>query len=115
MWENHSVCKAFRVIRDIIVNILMPVVRILGIYILFCCISVVLLLVAGTVSDVEQVAWIMYNYLHSHYKIYDDIYNYDFNPALGDLLISWILLFPVFITFTFLKMKSIFRRKSNKN
>lgn len=96
-------------------DILMLTVRVLITYILSCCISVVLLIVAGAFGDIEQVSWMIYNYLHSHYNIYDDIHDYDFNPALGDFLISWILLLPIFMTFAFLKVNSIFRRKRKKS
>lgn len=74
----------------------MLAVRILIAYILSCCISLVLLLMVGTFWDLENVSWMIYNYLHSHYNIYADVYNYDFNPVLGDFLISWILLLPIF-------------------
>ncbi|EAN6189713.1 hypothetical protein EJS37_24715 [Salmonella enterica] len=96
-------------------DILTLTVRVLITYILSCCISVALLMVAGAFEDIEQISWMIYSYLHSHYNIYDEIHNYDFNPALGDFLISWVLLFPIVMTFTLLKVNSIFTRKCEKN
>lgn len=96
-------------------DILVLTVRILITYILSCCISVVLLIVADAFGDIEKILWMIYNYLHSHYNIYDDIHNYDFNPVLGDFLISWVLLLPIFMTFTLMKINGIFRRRCEGN
>lgn len=53
----------------------------------------------GTILDIENIAWTIYEYMHSHYGLYEDIYKYDFNPVLGDVLIIWMLILPASLTF----------------
>lgn len=88
-------------------HILFSIIKALIIYFICCAASFFILWISGRFINIDYTAWRAYEYLHSQYGFYDDIENYDFNPALGDFLLFWLLLFPGVITFAIL----IFNKK----
>lgn len=80
-------------------SILTFILKTVFIYILSCAMAFFVLWMTGTILDIENIAWTIYEYLHSHYGLYEDIYKYDFNPVLGDVLIIWMLILPASLTF----------------
>lgn len=98
-------CRAFSV------NIGRSVLRVLIVYLISCCLAYCTLLVISEFVDIENLAECMYQYVHSHYDWYAERDRYDFNPALGDLLIGGFLLLSVFITFLLSVVMRIWRGK----
>ena len=80
-------------------NIFIFVTKVIVFYVLSCVVLSLILLVVSTIFDVESVAWTLYDYLYSNFALYEDIYKYDFNPALGDFLIAWMFILPALTTF----------------
>ena len=78
-------------------RILKSILRLLVAYFIFCGMAVFILRITGVFVDIESAAWILYDYLHSRYGLYDNIYQYDSNPLLGWGLILWVVFLP-FIT-----------------
>lgn len=70
------------------------ILKSVGIYFFFFCIACLTLFIASTFFDIETMAWVIYDYLHIHYNLYNEIY--DFNPALGDIIIIWTVFLPLF-------------------
>lgn len=92
-------------------HILKFILKLLRWYVLFCFVDIFILLIISKFIDVENMAWRVYDYLHFHYDLYGDVYQYDINPVLGDFLIAWIILSPFIIAFIYFRIiKNITKR-----
>ncbi len=70
------------------------ILKSIGLYLVFFCIACLTLFIASTFLDIEKMALVIYDHLHIHYNLYNKIY--DFNPALGDIIIIWAVFLPLF-------------------
>jgi hypothetical protein len=75
------------------------------VYFMFFSIAIISLIITGAFFDIENEAGEWYEYLHAHYGLYDDRHKYDFNPALGDFLILWLIFLPFIISFLYFIIK----------
>ncbi|POP45811.1 hypothetical protein CHU32_08350 [Superficieibacter electus] len=77
-------------------------------YLLLCYMTIVALIILDIFFDtaMQNMAWMAYNYLHSHYGWYEEIYGWGVNPVLGDFMLFCVIVFPVpvmFVAFRLLK------------
>lgn len=80
-------------------NVFVSVTKVIVFYVLSCVVFSLILLIISAFFDIETIAWTFYYYLHSNFSLYEDIYKYDLNPVLGDLLIVWVFILPALATF----------------
>lgn len=88
------------------------ILKSIGLYFFFFCIACLTLFIASTFLDIEKMAWAIYNYLHFHYNLYNEIY--DFNPALGDIIIIWVVFLPLIFTSLYYALK-IYKKRIKNN
>ena len=74
-------------------------------YLFFCALAWGSLFLINSFIDIENIAELIYKCIYSHYGWYAQRDKYDFNPALGDLLIGWILVLPAVMVALYLLIK----------
>lgn len=90
---------------------LMFILKSIGLYLLFFCIACLILFIASAFLDIEAIAWTIYDHLHFHYNLYNG--NYDFNPALADIFIIWVIFIPLVFTSLYYAFK-IYKNRIKK-
>jgi hypothetical protein len=89
------------------VCVLKNTLRFILVYFISFCMAIIALIITGAFFDIENEAGEWYEYLHAHYGLYGDRHKYDFNPALGDFLILWVIFLPLIISFLYFLIKKL--------
>jgi len=95
-------------------RILKSILRLLVAYFIFCGMAVFILRITDVFVDMDNVGWELYDYLHSHYGLYDNRYKYDLNPVLADFLIFWVVFLPFITSALYFIIKHINSKYKNR-
>lgn len=80
-------------------------------YLLCSSISLFMLWVNGKLFNLPYIIWRAYEYLNTHYGLYNDMEQYDSIPIVRDFLIIWMLFFPTIMTAAIFVFKKKHRDK----
>lgn len=108
MLNRSASATSLSVISAHKVTMLIFILKSAAIYLLFLCIACLTLLITSAFLDIESIAWTIYDYLHFHYSFYNE--SYDFNPALADILIIWVIFIPLVFTSLYYALKTFKNR-----